>query len=294
MRALSLVCLLIVFFGLSALSTAQGVPNDVSVSAQPILDAAGPRQRLAIKAVYLIGCAKSEIAGTGFLIRDGVIVTNRHVVGQCEANDLLVVSTSNEHIKISLLVSDEDRDLALLKPATKLAGGLELALSAPSLPGSEVSTWGYPFLYNGYYPLLSVGYIAGYRDAQNTAHTKTTKRIIVNGAFNHGNSGGPLLIAQDNKVVGVVVATYHFFPPFVSDAIQALQENHGGYGSGRFSMPGPDGKPINLLDQQVIGMMLAQFYEKTQVMIGEAIAVSELRAFISEKGRELNLAAHPR
>lgn len=298
MRAFSLNCLLAVLLGLSTTSAiAQAVPDNASVASQPILDAAGPKQRIAINAVYLISCAKSNMAGTGFLASNGLIVTNHHVIKGCQAGDLLVISSSDKHITVSQLVSDEDRDLALLKPSATLTGGLELASSKQPLPGTEVSTWGYPFLYNGYYPLLSVGYVAGYRDAQNSTQTKTVKRIVVNGAFNHGNSGGPLLMAQDNKVIGVVVATYHFFPEYVNDTIKILQEPHGGYGSGRFSMTDAHGQKTGLMDEQVIGMMLAQFYEKTQVMIGEAISVSELQTFIGEKSRELGLpiaGAHPK
>jgi len=60
-------------------------------------------------------------------------------------------------------------------------------------------------LYNGIQPLLSVGYIAGFRSV--TKGGKTSKHLIVNGAFNQGNSGGPLMMAQNNRVGGVVVAT---------------------------------------------------------------------------------------
>jgi hypothetical protein len=43
------------------------------------------------------------------------------------------------------------------------------------------------------------------------------------------------------------------------------------------------------MDQQVVGMMLQQFYDKTQVMVGEAIAVSQLQKFIDEKRNEVGL-----
>jgi S1-C subfamily serine protease len=269
---------------------AQAIPDNASVSAGPVLDAAGPKQRVAIKAVYLVGCAKDNIAGTGFLLSNGLIVTNHHVIGTCEAAELTVISSSSKRVTVSQCVFDEDRDLALLRPSEKLSGGLELAAIADPLPGTAVSTWGYPFLYNGYYPLLSVGYIAGYRD-ELRPNSKKVKRIIVNGAFNRGNSGGPLLIAQENKVIGVVVATYHFFPAYVDTTIKAMKEPRGGIFTGTFSVTDANGRKTDLSDQQVVGIILEEFYQKTQVMIGEAISASELRHFLAEKKTELSLPA---
>jgi len=279
-----LVFILAAFSVVSA--EAQAVPDNASVAAGPVLDAAGPRQRVAIRSVYLVSCAKDNIAGTGFLLSNGLIVTNHHVIGTCEASELLVISSSSKRVTVTQRIFDEDRDLALLKPSEKLSGGLELAAVADPLPGTAVSTWGYPFLYNGYYPLLSVGYIAGYRDELRPG-SKKVKRIIVNGAFNHGNSGGPLLIAQDNKVIGVVVATYHFFPEYVDTTIKTMKEPHGGIFTGAFSVTDANGKRTSLSDQQVVGIILEQFYEKTQVMIGEAISASELRHFMAERKKEL-------
>ena len=280
-----------VLFSLALLAASstegQAIPDNASVSAEPVLDVAGPRQRVAINAVYLVSCAKDNVAGTGFLLSNGLIVTNHHVIGNCDAAELLVISSSNKRVKVSQREFDEDRDLALLRPSEKISGGLELAVAQPPPPGTAVSTWGYPFLYNGYYPLLSVGYVAGYRDVPKP-NNKTVKHIIVNGAFNHGNSGGPLLVAQDNKVIGVVVATYHFFPPYVDTTIKTLEEPRGGFSSGRFSMTDATEKKTQLIDQQVIGMMLEESYKKTQVMIGEAISASELQHFIAEKKKELS------
>jgi S1-C subfamily serine protease len=286
----SLMWTTVFLFGLlsAAFAGAQAVPNNASVSAQPVLDAAGPKQRVAIKAVYLVSCAKDNIAGTGFLLSNGLIVTNHHVIGSCKPDELLIISSSNQRVPLSQSLFDEDRDLALLKPSETLSGGFELASDKQPLPGTTVSTWGYPFLYNGYYPLLSVGYVAGYRDAQATPSSKHVKHIVVNGAFNHGNSGGPLLIAQDNKIIGVVVATYHFFPAGVDSTIKALTENKTGL-YGNFTTKDASGNTVGLSNDQVVGMILEEFYQKTQVMIGEAISVSELQQLIAERGTEIGV-----
>ena len=183
--------LLVVTVAVTAVD-AQAVPQNVSVSAGPVLDAAGPKQRVAIKSVYLISCAKDNIAGTGFLLNNGLIVTNQHVVGTCEPDELQVISSASQRVTLTRVIIDKDRDLALLRPSRNILGGLELSAAKKPLPGTVVSTWGYPFLYNGYYPLLSVGYVAGYREVQ-LSNRRKVKHVIVNGAFNHGNSGGRFL-----------------------------------------------------------------------------------------------------
>lgn len=168
-------------------------------------------------------------------------------------------------------------------PVQKQSNGLRLATKDNPAPGTVVSTWGYPFAYNGISPLLSVGYVSGYRDA--TSGARTVKHVIVNGAFNHGNSGGPLLVSHDNEVVGIVVLTYNFFPPEVKWVIDSLSNQK--FGLMVAEITSPDGTKQNVSEAQVTGMVLDQFYQKTQVMIGEAIASSELAAMIREHSSEL-------
>jgi hypothetical protein len=181
--------------------------------------------------------------------------------------------------------------LALLKPSNKLTGGLELADDQDPTPGTTVSTWGYPFVYNGVSPLLSVGYVAGFKNAGNS--DKPVKHIIVNGAFNHGNSGGPLLVAQDNKVIGVVVLTYNFFPEYVARTIKALRNTATGVFTGNIGLTDASGKFTALSESQITGMLLQEFYDKTQVVIGEAISASELRKFIDGKGKDIGIVPMP-
>jgi hypothetical protein len=52
----------------------------------------------------------------------------------------------------------------------------------------------------------------------------------------------------------------------------------------------PDGSKENLSEARVTGWVLDEFYQKTQVMIGEAIAASELTALMKKKSSELAAA----
>jgi S1-C subfamily serine protease len=95
---------------------------------------------------------------------NGVIVTDVHVVATCTKDNLVAVGANNQQVTFSKIIADEQRDLALLIPVDKLTHGLKLASNDKPEPGTGVSTWEYPFVYNGTPPLLSVGYVAGYRE----------------------------------------------------------------------------------------------------------------------------------
>ncbi len=252
-----------------------------AVNAGLVLDAAGPKQRKSLNAIYLIACPNVGF-GSGFLLDKGIMVTNLHVVATCSEQTLVEISTANKHVKFSRIIRDAGRDLAVLLPAEKLSNGLKLAAKDGPAPGTTVSTWGYPFGYNGISPLLSVGYVSGYRE--DTSNCKAVKHIVVNGAFNHGNSGGPLMISRDNEVIRVVVLTFNFYPRGIKQIIDNLSNEKYGL---MWTVTNPDGSKQDVSEAKITAMVLNEFYEKTQVMIGEAISGSELAATIKEHSPEL-------
>jgi S1-C subfamily serine protease len=261
---------------------AQNGQIPISVDSTLVLDAAGPEQRNSLNSIYLVVCPGLG-AGTGFLIDSGVMVTNSHVVGSCNEATLVGVTAQNQGIRFSKVIIDSKRDLALLMPEKALHGGFKLAAKDNPSPGTTVSTWGYPLLYNGASPLLSVGYISGYRDDLSSG--TSVKHIVVNGAFNHGNSGGPLFVSHNNEIIGVVVLTYHFYPPEVKQIIDMLENQGNGFMMA--TRRRPDGTNQTISEAQVTAIVLKEFYEKTQVMIGEAIAASELKRFLAEHTKEI-------
>lgn len=144
--------------------------------------------------------------------------------------------------------------------------------------GEKVTTWGFPLGYNGPAPLLSVGYLAGFMSHQ--AGFTPKKHLVVNGAFNSGNSGGALFRASDNKVIGIVVSKHAPISPFHQQAIDVLAQNQSGVCFQR----NLNGITENIVESQIVADLLVHFRSLTQVMIGEAIAVEELKAMINEKG----------
>jgi hypothetical protein len=75
------------------------------------------------------------------------------------------------------------------------------------------------------------------------------------------------------------------YPPQVKAAITALSNSQSGF---MYSATDEHGNTIQVTEAQVVAMVLEQFYNTTQVMIGEAISLSELKAFIASKEKELH------
>jgi hypothetical protein len=264
-------------------STDDQSPTSAPIATQWTLDAAGTVQRAGIKAVLMLYCPVSGMKGTGFLIDNGLVVTNNHVVAPCSAQQMIGLSSLGKQVKFRKVATDVTVDLALLRPSEQLSGGLHLAAPAENPPvGISVSTWGYPLNFNGPAPLLSTGYIAGF--IEDGAGVKKVKHLVIDGAFNPGNSGGPLFKANDDKVIGIVVAKFLPFPPAVEQTIIMMSK----VGSGViYTGTDATGKPTSISEAQIVASVLQEFYKGTQVMIGEAISVAELRAMLVSKEAEL-------
>ena len=263
-------------------SSAQSLEENFPVSTKWTLDAAGPTQRTAIKSVLMLLCQKADSKGTGFILRGGTVVTAAHVVAGCMASDVIGTSAAGKEVRFTKVIPDPKRDLALLRPATALSDGLELAPNKDPDVGAGVATWGFPFGYNGPAPLLSVGYVAGYINSGTPA--ATVKHLVVNGAFNPGNSGGPLFQSGGNTVIGIVVSKFAPMTPAIASALQALANNPSGFS---YTATDEAGNKKNVSEAQVVAEILLFYRSLTQVMIGEAVSVSELRSFLSEKQTEL-------
>ncbi|WP_174847183.1 trypsin-like peptidase domain-containing protein [Yersinia artesiana] len=251
--------------------------NDIPTSTQWTLDAAGEVGRSSVTSVYMIFCSATGSKGSGFLIDNGFIVTNAHVVTDCSENQILAISAYGEQIPISQKWIDTDRDLAVLRPAIKQTGGLTIASSHDIKVGESVTTWGYPLGYNGPNPLLSVGYLAGFMEHEVGSGRK--KHLVVNGAFNSGNSGGALFRASDNKVIGIVVSKHAPISHDHQSAIEALSKNDCGV---MFTAKNKNGETKKFVESQIVAELLIHMRSLTQVMIGEAIAVEELRSMLNE------------
>ncbi len=256
--------------------------NSTPVSTRWLLDSVGETGRSAVKAVYMLVCPKTQQKGTAFSLKTGLIISNWHVVEGCTAADIMGISSEGRHIHFTKLVADQNRDLVALTPRDALTGGLSIVEEGDIQVGTQVTTWGYPLGYNGPAPLLTVGFLSGFSGSPPYEETASVvKHLVVNGAFNPGNSGGPLFIAGSQDVIGVVVSKHAPISPFVRAAMEALEKNPSGF---MYSATDEQGNKRAFSEAQVVAEVLQYFRMMTQVVIGEAIAGSELIAFLEANG----------
>jgi S1-C subfamily serine protease len=136
--------------------------------------------------------------GTGFVVAEGRLLSNHHVVANCRAVN--GVFPGNRRMPLTVLAADAERDLALLAGPRDAAPVLAFR-EGPPRRGDEVVTYGFPLTgILGSGPTLTTGEVSaltGLRDDPNT--------MIISAPVQSGNSGGPLLDRSGN-VLGVIVA----------------------------------------------------------------------------------------
>jgi len=136
--------------------------------------------------------------GSGFVVEDGVIVTNNHVI-EGAAGGVMKLLGHSERLQIDgILARDEVHDLALVKVSTAGAVPLSLADNPKLLVGDTVYAVGNP---QGLEGTFSQGIVSGLRSIE------SDQLIQITAPISPGSSGGPVL-NMDGAVIGVAVATY--------------------------------------------------------------------------------------
>ena len=239
----------------------------------------------AAQSVVRVRCLKDNTGGTGFIHVSGYIITAAHVVSGCEGAQIDVVGVGiNGKLNITAVAAKDDAlDLAVLKTEKKVTVPLTqiLAISSRSnlTLGDQVTTWGYPDGYGGAIPLLSVGYLAGQGQLRNPDKSVSPNRWFVNAAFNSGNSGGPLLRVEDGTVIGVVISKLAPVPDEVESILQALKNQKAGF---TYTRTYPDGRKETLTEGQVVHEVLQYLRRQTQLVIGHAVMLGDLRKFLED------------
>jgi S1-C subfamily serine protease len=154
------------------------------------------------------GTEKQEVGGgTGFIISsDGMILTNKHVAGDSEA-DYTVLTNDGKKFPAKVLALDPIQDLAIMKiegsnfPVVKLGDSDNLQI------GQTVVAIGNAL--GEFRNTVSVGVISGLGrtiTASGGGISETLEDVVqTDAAINPGNSGGPLLNLR-GEVIGVNTA----------------------------------------------------------------------------------------
>lgn len=148
---------------------------------------------------------KGTALGSGFIIKDNLIITNFHVVK--DAEKITITTYDNQAIEVVLVGQDEKTDLAVLKPkkldkTTKHLPFVEFGSSEKTRIGDKILAIGNPFNLGG---TVTSGIISA--KARNLDGARYSEFLQIDAAINRGNSGGPTFNLK-GEVIGVNTAIY--------------------------------------------------------------------------------------
>jgi S1-C subfamily serine protease len=153
-------------------------------------------KRVSASVVVIQGKTDSgDVLGSGFIIsKDGKIVTNLHVIKDMKTANVQLAS-GEIFDSISVLATDERRDLAVVHVAGFDLAALDLGNSDSVTVGEPVVVVGSP---RGLEGTVTAGILSSVRDSGNGF-----KVLQTDAAVNPGNSGGPLVNGK-GQAIGVV------------------------------------------------------------------------------------------
>jgi len=150
---------------------------------------------------FFYGPVPQSGQGSGFILnKDGLILTNNHVIGNAQPGNISVVLSDKHQYKATVVTVDKGHDLALLKinapnliPATLAGSSSDLQV------GQKVYAIGNPFGLEG---TMTRGIISAIRSVRGPENNPIEGAIQTDASVNPGNSGGPLLNSR-GEVIGI-------------------------------------------------------------------------------------------
>lgn len=138
-------------------------------------------------------------SGSGIILsRDGYVLTNQHVVRQCDAYEVI---DGKRRLKAALQAVDAANDLALLTVKEEFSSWAPVRKDPEPKLGEAVTVVGYPLVaVLGTNPSVGFGHVAA------TAGLRgNTAQMQISVPIQRGHSGGPVF-DQAGNVIGVVVS----------------------------------------------------------------------------------------
>lgn len=153
------------------------------------------------------GTRHEQSVGTGFVAAEDIIVTNKHVVADKNA-EYTVVTSEEEKLDAEVVTRDPVEDLAILKVENLNLSPLELGDSSNAKPGQFVIAIGNAL--GEFRNTVSAGVVSGVSRTLTAGgslgQSEVLREVIqTDAAINLGNSGGPLLNLR-GEVIGINVA----------------------------------------------------------------------------------------
>lgn len=136
-------------------------------------------------------------AGTGFVYKSGIIITNAHVVDKASELKILYPDKTVETVTPDKIFLDETSDIAVVKVSKKGLQPLPFANSDKVAVGQTVIAVGNPLGFR-----LGNSVSAGILSGAGRAIGSGYPFLQVDAAINPGNSGGPLFNLQ-GEVIGI-------------------------------------------------------------------------------------------
>jgi S1-C subfamily serine protease len=220
-----------------------------------------------------------SVPASGFAHKSGRVITAEHVVRGC--TEVLLEHFSGKVIKASVVATDADLDLALLKPESVFGqSSLNLSKTEMLKYGTLVSSWGFPYGYPGPIPFLIVGYFSGAGVVKEESG-RLMRRFYFNAAFNGGQSGAPVVDLESGEVIGLVNGKSDPISKQTKMDLEFLSKRKSGV---THSVKRSDGSTVKLSESQVIAEILEDFSKNIQSVIGTAVRLADLRKFLVDQG----------
>lgn len=134
--------------------------------------------------------------GSGFIVENGKVITNLHVIEDAKYGYVTVSGLSTKHKIEGYLAVDKANDLVLLSVPTLVGASIEINGNSPEI-GEKIYVIGNP---KGLAGTISEGIISGIRTYDNE------ELIQITAPISPGSSGGPV-IDNNGQLIGVSVGT---------------------------------------------------------------------------------------
>ena len=177
----------------------------VSFSAQLVRENLDTQQLAGTALPSVVKILSGSSQGTGFFFGDnGLILTNRHVVGSNNQKDSKVELADGSSVSAKTIYISREDDYAVLQPTTtRKFKPLPLCYATYPVAGQDVVALGSP---RGLANTVTRGIVSGVRKADADLKSQVpvgTTLIQTDAAVNPGNSGGPL-VNKNGEVIGIV------------------------------------------------------------------------------------------